>query len=144
MMENKVIYPALIKEYDGIYLVYIPDLDIMTEGKDEFDAISMARDAISLSVMNLQDTEDFVPDASSAKKAVAIAKEKADEETDFSDGMLTYVDADIAGYRRKYRNLSVRKNCTIPAWMDDEATALGINFSQVLQDALAQKLTDVL
>lgn len=38
----------------------------------------------------------------------------------------------------------VEVTCTIPAWMDDEATALGINFSQVLQDALAQKLTDVL
>ena len=100
----------------------------------------MARDAISLFVMTLQDEDNFVPDASSAKNAVAIAREKADREIDFSDGMLTYIDADIAGYRRKYRNLSVRKNCTIPAWMDDEATALGINFSQVLQDALAQKL----
>ena len=139
-MRDKVIYPTLIKKYDDIYLAYVPDLDIVTEGSDEFDAISMARDAISLFVMTLQDEDNFVPDASSAKKAVVIAREKADREIDFSDGMLTYIDADIAGYRRKYRNLSVRKNCTIPAWMDDEATTLGINFSQVLQDALAQKL----
>ena len=34
----------------------------------------------------------------------------------------------------------VEVTCTIPAWMDDEATALGINFSQILQEALAQKL----
>jgi antitoxin HicB len=34
----------------------------------------------------------------------------------------------------------VKKNCTIPLWLNEKAEALGINFSKVLQDALVQKL----
>ena len=139
-MKNKVIYPTLIKQYDNAYLAYIPDLDIMTEGKDEYDAISMARDAISLLVMSLQDDHKPIPSPSSAQAAIACAAKRADEETDFTDAMLTYIDADVAAYRLKYRNHAVKKNCTIPAWMNEEATALGFNFSQILQEALAQKL----
>ena len=33
-----------------------------------------------------------------------------------------------------------RKILTIPSWLNDSATAAGINFSQVLQDALKQQL----
>ncbi len=139
-MKNRVIYPTLVKQYDDVYLAYIPDLDVITEGRDEFDAISMARDAISLSVMSLQDDNQPVPSPSSAQAAIAHAEKRADEETDFTDGMLTYVDADIAAYSLKCRNHAVKKNCTIPAWMNEEATALGLNFSQILQEALAQKL----
>lgn len=136
MEANKVIYPVLIKKFGKDFLVYIPDLDIKTEGENEFDAIRMARDAISLMVMELQDGREQVPEPSDAEKAVSKAKADADEDLDFSDGLLTFVDADIAAYRQKYGNRYIRKNCTIPYWMSQEADSLGINYSRVLQDAL--------
>ena len=38
------------------------------------------------------------------------------------------------------REKSVKKTLTIPAWMNEAAMKQGINFSQVLQEALSQKL----
>lgn len=44
----KKVYPILITENNGIFLVYVPDMDIYTEGHDMADAVSMAREAIEL------------------------------------------------------------------------------------------------
>ncbi len=35
---------------------------------------------------------------------------------------------------------SVKKTLTIPAWMNERAVSMGINFSQVLQEALLAKI----
>lgn len=37
-------------------------------------------------------------------------------------------------------NMAVKKTLTIPSWLNDSAIAAGLNFSQVLQDALKQQL----
>lgn len=42
--------------------------------------------------------------------------------------------------RKMYNNKAVKKTLTLPEWMNEEATAMGINFSQVLQEALLHKL----
>ena len=53
-------YPVLIKEYGSDYLVYVPDMEIYTEGKSVADAMEMARDAIGLKGMDyLEDDVDF-------------------------------------------------------------------------------------
>jgi hypothetical protein len=39
-------------------------------------------------------------------------------------------------YTEKYGNKAVRKNLTIPAWLNTFAEGKRINFSQVLQDSL--------
>lgn len=132
----KVAYPVFIKQDEKDYLVYIPDLEIYTEGKDLPDAIAMARDAIGL---QLVDTLDY-PEASTPEEALEKAKEDADETFDYSDGLLTFVDVDCESYRKKLRNRAVKKNCTIPFWLNEEAEAQGVNFSKALQEALMQKL----
>ncbi|MGN1382311.1 MAG: type II toxin-antitoxin system HicB family antitoxin [Eubacterium sp.] len=137
MKESKVVYPVFIKPDGKDYLVYVPDLGIHTEGKNEYDAIAMARDAISLMVMDEQDHGEDVPAPSDSASAIKKAKEAADELFDFSDGVLTFVDADIEAYRKKYENRYVKKNCTVPYWMSQEADALGVNYSRVLQEGLA-------
>ena len=50
------------------------------------------------------------------------------------------VDADFTAYRRKAGNKSVRRNVTLPSWLNFEAEKEGINFSKVLQEALMTKL----
>jgi len=52
----------------------------------------------------------------------------------------TLVDVDFDEYRRKHDNRAVKKNCTIPSWLNEEAIARGINFSQVLQDGLKEAI----
>lgn len=139
-MKTREAYPVLIKQDGNDFLVYVPDLDIYTEGKDFPDAIYMARDAIGLKWMDAVDEHEDFPDPSTYEQAISKAKEDADEDVDFSDGILTFVDVDCELYRNKMRNRAVKKNCTIPFWLSEEAEKRGVNFSKVLQEALMQKI----
>ena len=50
------------------------------------------------------------------------------------------VGIDVSEYRRKNDMRTVKKNCTIPSWLNEMAVERGINFSATLQEALKQKL----
>lgn len=51
-------------------------------------------------------------------------------------GFVTMLVLDMDSYAEKYGNKAVRKNLTIPAWLNTFAEANHINFSHVLQDSL--------
>ena len=53
---------------------------------------------------------------------------------------VNYVACDTMAYPKRFNNKAVKKTLTLPEWMNEEATAIGINFSQVLQEALLAKL----
>lgn len=136
MTNTRKAYPAFIKADKDMFLVYVPDWDIFTEGYDFPDAIAMARDAIGLAWMDRIGDE---PEPSTYKGAVKKAKTNADDPGfAYSDGILTYVDVDVVKYSEKLRNRAVRKNVTLPYWLNEKAEEKGINFSRVLQDALLQ------
>ena len=132
----KNVYTVLISKDGDDYLVYIPDIDRNTEGSSMFDAINMARD-----LLGTWSLDHKMPSPSTVEEAIQIAREKADDE-DFtwSAGTPVLVDIDTDEYRRNLDNRSVKKNCTIPAWLNKKAEAAGINFSRVLQEALVEKL----
>lgn len=123
------IYPIVITKDNADYLVSIPDFDIDTEGKDLADAIFMARDAIGIMGMQLQDEGKELPEPNSRKF-------KAEK-----DDIVSLVDVDFDDYRRKHDNRMVKKNCTIPYYLNVEAEKRGINFSRLLQDALLSKIS---
>ena len=130
-------YPTFIAESDGDYLVYVPDLEINTEGSSLVDAIEMARDAIGLKGITMEDLDQEIPEASEMSEAA----EKANTDIfDYSAGTATLVDVDFSEYRRKMDNKMVRRNVTLPSWMNYEAEKLGLNVSKVLQEALSAKL----
>ena len=54
--------------------------------------------------------------------------------TDTAYPTLVQTDIDLAKNSK-----SVKKTLTIPAWLNDRALAKGINFSQLLQEALVEK-----
>ena len=56
------------------------------------------------------------------------------------EDIVTLVDVDFVEYRRKVDNKAVKKNCTIPYWMNVEAEKAGINYSKLLQDAIMSVL----
>ncbi len=134
------VYFTFIKQDGKDFLVYVPDMEIYTEGNSVFDAIAMARDAIGLKGVEMEDDGIEIPVASNKEVVVSKAKANADEDFDFSDGLLTMIDIDFTAYRNKLRNKAVKKNCTIPYWLNKKAEDMGINFSKVLQDALIEKL----
>lgn len=133
-------YPTFIAQNGADYLVYIPDLELYTEGKSLEDAMDMARDAIGLKGVDFEDDNKELPKASDYQ--TAIAKAKADvEDFDYTMGTLTMVDVDFAEYRRKMDNKMVRRNVTLPNWLNREAERLNLNVSKVLQEALALRVS---
>lgn len=136
----KEAYPVFVKECGNDYLVYVSDMEIYTEGKSLVDAIEMARDAIGLKGLTIEDDKKEIPAPSTMETAYEKAKADADEDFDYSDGLLTLVDIDFDAYRRKADNRAVRKNVTIPNWLNIKAEEMGINFSKVLQEALKERI----
>ena len=102
----------------------IPDFEIATQGENIADAIAMARDAIGLMGIDMQDDGKELPIANSKKYEV------------MEEDIVTLVDVDFVEYRRRVDNRAVKKNCTIPYWLSVEAEKAGINYSRVLQDAI--------
>lgn len=52
------------------------------------------------------------------------------------DGFVNMLVLDMDSYAEKYGEKAVRKNLTIPAWLNTFAESHHINFSRVLQDSL--------
>lgn len=123
----KKVYPIILTKDSFGYLVTIPDFNINTQGRDLAEAIFMARDAIGLMGIDMEEEGKELPEATEAKKI---------NEND----IVTLVDIDFTEYRKKADNRAVKKNCTIPHWLSVEAEKAGINFSRVLQEALIEKL----
>lgn len=127
-MDTKRAYPIILKKDGSGYYVVIPDFDIGTQGETVVEAIEMARDAIGLMGIDMQDDGDQLPEPYSRKAE----KEEGDIET--------LVDVDFVEYRKKVDNRAVKKNCTIPYWMSVEADKAKLNYSRLLQDAIAKQL----
>ena len=127
----KKAYPVVMTQGKEFVVVFIPDFNINTQGKDIPDAIEMARDAIGLMGIDMQDEGEALPNASSLANVQAEAP---------SGGIVSLVDVDFAEYRRKNDMRAVKKNCTIPSWLNFEAERAGVNLSAVLQAALKKEL----
>lgn len=127
----KCAYPIVMTKGKEFIIVFVPDFNINTQGKDVPDAIEMARDAIGLMGIDMQDDGEILPEASS----LASVQEEA-----AADAIVSLVDVDFAEYRRKNDMRTVKKNCTIPSWLNFEAERAGMNFSAVLQAALKEEL----
>lgn len=139
----KVTYPVIFTDVGTNILIEVPDLNILTEANEEgeekasfADAIMMARDAIGLACISAEDSH----------KPIAGASELHDVDTskgtfaEDGEGIVSLVDVDLDIYRRRIDNKTVRRNVTLPNWLNQEAEAANLNVSRVLQDALMQKL----
>lgn len=123
----KYVYPAVFTEENGNYTVNVPDLPgCRTFGENLSEAIEMARDAISMWLCIAEDKNEEIP-AATARLAAA-------------NGIVSYVDVDTEAYRQQTDSHSVRKTLSIPCWLNARAELSGINFSNVLQNALMEQL----
>lgn len=136
----KQAYPTFIALSGTDFLVYVPDLEIYTEGSSMTEAIEMARDAIGLKGIDFEDDGKVIPEASDYQTAIAKAKEDT-EDFDYTQGMLTMVDVNFSEYRKRMDNRMVRRNVTLPNWLNMEADRLNLNVSKVLQDALSDRIS---
>lgn len=130
-MSSRYVYPAIFTPEDsGGYSVVFPDLEgCYTCGDSLADSLEMAQDALALVLYGYEKDGHAIP-APSDRKDIRL------QDNEF----INYVSCDTMSYRKKYNNKAVKKTLSIPEWLNEEATAVGINFSQVLQDALKQQL----
>lgn len=125
----KLIYPAVFYPFSdgsGGYVVEFPDLPgCVTEGKDLEEAFEMAEEAAGGWVLDELERDAYIPKASEYKDILP-----------GENGEINMVLLDMAVITEKYGEKAVRKNVTIPAWLNTFAERKNINFSQVLQEAL--------
>lgn len=132
-----VIYPVILtatNDKKDTYLIDIPDIKGMTEGYGLEDAYHMARDYIGGMLYDMPDDE--IPKASSISDIDVFSGEFADA----GESFVTLVDLDLDAYRRQINNKAVRRNVSIPSWLNQAAEAAHLNVSRVLQEALMEKL----
>ena len=127
---EKLFYPAIFhKAEEGGFWISFPDLpECFTEGDDMKQAYEMAVEALGLALVNRKEEKEEIPLPSEIDK---IQNE---------EGIFVVIEFDMQEYLRKHNAKAVKKTLSIPQWLNEEATAMGINFSQVLQEALMNKL----
>lgn len=71
-----------------------------------------------------------------------IEKISIEQGTFYKEGhsYVSLVDVDFSEYRKKVDTRSVKRNVTLPHWLNVEADKAGINISKVLQEALMTAL----
>ena len=133
-MKNKnlslTVYPAIFtkKNDDGeYYMVDFIDLkNCSTYGKTLQEAFYMAQDAMGLFL----DTETSYPNPTTDFSQIKLEPNQ----------FISFVNIDMDEYRKKFNNKSIKKTLTIPVWLNQLSEKNNINFSQVLQEALKEKL----
>lgn len=100
------------------------------------NAVEMARDAIELKCVSMEDDGMEIPLPSEIETLDVNNGTFAGEGV----SVISFVDIDSGEYRRKIDTKTVRKNVTIPSWLNYEAEHAGINVSRVLQEALMNVL----
>lgn len=127
---EKLFYPAIFHEAEeGGFWVSFPDLpECLTEGDDMKQAYEMAVDALGISLTSRKAEGELIPKPTEINKV------------DAEDGILAVVEFDMMEYQKKHNSRAIKKTLSIPEWLNEEAVARGVNFSQVLQEALMLKL----
>lgn len=126
---NKLFYPAIFHKADeGGFWITFPDFpECMTQGDDIEESYNMAVDALGLCLTDMEKEHTPFPVPSSPDK-VSVEP----------DSVLVLIEFDMLAYKKRTNSAAVKKTLSIPQWLNEEALALNVNFSQVLQDALIE------
>lgn len=131
---SKTYYPAVfhVSEDIGGFWVEFPDLSgCFSQGIDISDTMENAQEALGL---YLDQSDDIY------ERTVSKPSEIGEVMKQFPNEIVVLVEYDNLKYARLHKNKAVKKTLSIPQWLNEEATKKGINFSQVLQEALLSKL----
>ena len=126
----KLVYPAVLTPWDdgNGYTITVPDLPgCVSEGDSIPEALLMGTDAASGWV--LDELEDGKP--APASSTLSDATSKAPE-----GSIVSYLVLDMDSYAERYGKRAVRKNITIPAYMNAYIEDNGLSLSEITQKAI--------
>jgi len=127
---NTILYPAIFTKEDDAVIVDFPDLcGCLTQGDNMQHAYEMAIDALGLYLIDMVEEKEEIPKPSELNELSFDNKD-----------VVVYIPFDYLEYKKKYYNHAVKKTLSIPEWLNDLAMKNNVNFSQVLQEALYEKL----
>ena len=130
----KLVYPACFYPFeDGAgYTVEVSDLPgCVTEGDSLYEATLMGVDAASGWVLDEMEDGKEPPKSSRISEIVPEA-----------GGFVSLLSLDMDSYAERYGKGAVRKNITIPAYMNAYAEEHGLSLSKVTQDAISGLMTN--
>ena len=126
-----LVYPAVFypDPNSSAFAVTVPDLPGCVSGGNSLsEAMAMGEDAASGWILGELENGNEIPPASNIKDI--------QPDPEIGEGFVSLLSLDMDAYAAKYGSKSVRKNLTIPAWLNTFAEAEQLNISKVLQDAL--------
>lgn len=130
MKKNNYIYPAVFTFEEGQEIaVLFPDFDVATSGVDEEDAFKSAKELLGLTLYSMEEDKEEIPQPSPISE-LQLKKNQVS----------CLVDVFMPSIREAQNNKSVNRTVTLPAWLNAKSLELGVNFSQVLQEALMERL----
>ena len=125
-------FPALLRTEENGYFVEFPDMDdVFTQGKTAAEAIENAEDVLSLMLWDKEENSEKIPNPTDLNK-IEFPKD--------GTTALVIIQADTLEYRKSHDTKTIRKNVSIPSWLNQLAIKKNINFSNMLQNALKQEL----
>ena len=128
------LYPVIFIKTKKEVLVEVPDFDAQTFGKDMKEALYMARDIIGLMGSEYILEKKKIPAPSDIDKVKVKAFKKEGKATKM------LVDVDIENYALRENNKTIRRNISIPKWLDAKVKDMKINVSKLLTEVLEQKV----
>jgi len=129
-MKERYYFPAIFHYAEDGISVSFPDLPgCLTCAHDTDTAMSRAKEALGLYLFDSEECGDLIPEPSDFKTWTL-------EEGDIP----VIVDVFMPAIRERIKKRTVKKTLTIPSWLNIQAEQAGINFSQVLQEGLKQRL----
>ena len=127
---ERYFYPAIFSYEPGEEIsAFFPDLDIATSGENEDDALLSARELLGCVLSGLEEDKEEIPSPTPLPDIITSENERA-----------VLIDVYMPSVRMAHINRSVSRTVTLPAWLNYAALEKNFNFSQILQDALKQKL----
>ena len=124
----KLVYPAIFTPFDegNGFTVEVHDLPgCVTEGNNLVEAIEMGTDAASGWILGEIEDGNSFPAASMALEAPA-------------GSFVNLLVLDMDSYAEQYGSKAVRRNITVPAWLDTYAQKNHLSLSKVVQDSLLE------
>ncbi|MEG0270561.1 MAG: type II toxin-antitoxin system HicB family antitoxin [Clostridia bacterium] len=126
----KFVYPAKLESDDGHLMVTFPDIpNCLTEGDSLVEALELAEDALCMILADLEDKCEALPAPTDINTLHCEQGET-----------LALVKADTLAYRRRTSHKVIKKTLTIPCWVNEAAERHGVNYSQLLQEAILKHI----
>jgi predicted RNase H-like HicB family nuclease len=131
-LQDRFMYPAVFDYEDaetGIHVEF-PDFEgCFTSGRDEAEALEMARERLAIEIVDYENEGKELP-----KPSLLVSIQKEEQQA------VILVDVFMPPYRDEFAEKATKTTITLPKWLKDLAEQKKVNYSRLLQDSLKNYL----